>query len=758
MNNKRIGLIVLTTIMVFFVLTAIPVSALYQWEQVSEEGFGDLTNDYAWAMANYTPPGETTEYLYVGTLNSNYSTPPSSTDDGCEVWRTDGTMVDEKYVWEQVVGPNGTQHMILSNIIPAKAGFRQDIPGIRNMIEYDGLLWAGCLGINPPPNPPTNCQIWVTNGTQWKLANLPGFGHDDTSIRGMAVFNGALYVGTQKSSKDGDGANLYKYTGGSISGNLNSVSPAAWTQVFNKTADESEAFGTLIVFGGKLYALGWSGGFVTGSGFGHGCEIYRSADGTNWEEVVGDAAATPRGFGDDYNGAILSATVFQDKLYVGTQNFRDMAEIWRTSNGIDWESVVQYGFLRTNGYIWRLTVYNNKLIAGTMNPFTGCEIWMSETGDLGSFKQMNIHGMNGAMSLPANLGAFIGRDDGPIVPWADQYGVRTVANYQGKLIVGTASWGDWVDRMLSKQTVGKWDDLSGYVGCEIWRTDGTPWDPPETVDVIKTVWDPLAQSWVHELEAPLGDTVRFRCEIKNIDSAEALNNIVIWDFLSHSLEYADNATRDPTCNVEDVLGFGTLLRWDISDTLTPGNSIVIKYDANVIENEHKDVNFVFARGMCGSYWDNDWDYAVISPTLIPTVTSSNVAGVETDTFGLNEDVYCYAENLPANRWVNIYVVVNNDSWEEGDALKDVSDGFETVKTQPDRSLKNTLIWESPLTQGSYDIVIDTNQNEEWDEGEPIDSWATTGFEAVPEFTTIAIPVAAILGLLFFFNRRKQRKE
>ena len=257
----------------------------------------------------------------------------------------------------------------------------------------------------------------------------------------MAVFNGELYVGTQK-SKDGDGANLYKYTGGA--GDINLVNRAAWTQVFSKSADETEAFGTLIVFDGKLYALGWSGGFVTGSGTGHGCEIYRSSDGTNWEEVLGDAAGAgmPRGFGDDSNGAILSATVFDGQLYVGTQNFRDMAEIWRTSDGTNWEPVVQYGFLRTNGYIWRLTVYNNKLIAGTMNPFTGCEIWMSETGDLGSFKQMNIHGMDGAMSLPANLGAFIGRDDGPVVPWADQYGVRTVANYQGKLIVGTASWGD----------------------------------------------------------------------------------------------------------------------------------------------------------------------------------------------------------------------------------------------------------------------------------------------------------------------------
>jgi len=34
----------------------------------------------------------------------------------------------------------------------------------------------------------------------------------------------------------------------------------------------------------------------------------------------------------------------------------------------------------------------------------------------------------------------------------------------------------------------------------------------------------------------------------------------------------------------------------------------------------------------------------------------------------------------------------------------------------------------------------------------------TGYTHVPEFTTIAIPVAAIFGLLFFFNHRKHRKE
>ena len=31
-------------------------------------------------------------------------------------------------------------------------------------------------------------------------------------------------------------------------------------------------------------------------------------------------------------------------------------------------------------------------------------------------------------------------------------------------------------------------------------------------------------------------------------------------------------------------------------------------------------------------------------------------------------------------------------------------------------------------------------------------------ECIPEFSTIALPVASILGLLFFFNHRKRRRE
>ena len=42
--------------------------------------------------------------------------------------------------------------------------------------------------------------------------------------------------------------------------------------------------------------------------------------------------------------------------------------------------------------------------------------------------------------------------------------------------------------------------------------------------------------------------------------------------------------------------------------------------------------------------------------------------------------------------------------------------------------------------------------------EPCDEYTCEGGECIPEFSTIALPVASILGLLFFFNYRKRKRE
>ena len=104
------------------------------------------------------------------------------------------------------------------------------------------------------------------------------------------------------------------------------------------------------------------------------------------------------------------------------------------------------------------------------------------------------------------------------------------------------------------------------------------------------------------------------------------------------------------------------------------------------------------------------------------------------------------------------MVANKDVWTDNDTLTDVSGGYETITTDGDGNIANTKIWNATLTEGDYDIVVDTNQNGEWNTGEPIDSEVDVGFMAVPEFTTIALPVAAVLGLVFLMSRRSRQSR
>lgn len=153
MNRKTSKEMLSMMSIAIIVLSAMPASALYIWDQVNDEGFGDLTNDYAWSMHEYDG------YLYVGTLNTNVSEPPNPMTDGLEIWRSPS---GDPGSWEQVVGPAGTQSIIplIGPALPAKAGFRSFCVGARGMEVHESLLWVGTL------NTVTGCQIWITDSMQ----------------------------------------------------------------------------------------------------------------------------------------------------------------------------------------------------------------------------------------------------------------------------------------------------------------------------------------------------------------------------------------------------------------------------------------------------------------------------------------------------------------------------------------------------------------------------------------------------------------
>jgi hypothetical protein len=96
-------------------------------------------------------------------------------------------------------------------------------------------------------------------------------------------------------------------------------------------------------------------------------------------------------------------------------------QIWRSSDGITWEQVVNNGFGDpTNGEVMRLVVFDNKIYAGTWSSTDthGAEIWSSATGDLGDWTKV-INNGSGNVNNSAIL---------------------TMETFNGYLYAGTYSW------------------------------------------------------------------------------------------------------------------------------------------------------------------------------------------------------------------------------------------------------------------------------------------------------------------------------
>ena len=99
------------------------------------------------------------------------------------------------------------------------------------------------------------------------------------------------------------------------------------------------------------------------------------------------------------------------------------------------------------------------------------------------------------------------------------------------------------------------------------------------IEVDKTVWDPVSETWVKEVTANVGDTLRFKCVINNTASYN-LTNISVSDILSGSLNYSNNATVDGVPMEPDQVSPNEY-EWSFT-TLEPSQTITIEFNASAV--------------------------------------------------------------------------------------------------------------------------------------------------------------------------------
>lgn len=130
---------------------------------------------------------------------------------------------------------------------------------------------------------------------------------------------------------------------------------------------------------------------------------------------------------------------------------------------------------------------------------------------------------------------------------------------------------------------------------------------------------------------------------------------------------------------------------------------------------------------------------IIALLLVPIIQASikpnknNYNTVETvladSNVGFN-DYLCRSQSPLSN--VKLYVVDHKTSWNNGDDFKDTRDQSSDV---PNSRFSNLKIWEKPKI-GTYDLIVDCNNNQKYDEAsEPIYS---TGFIVIAKKGSVSV--------------------
>lgn len=133
-----------------------------------------------------------------------------------------------------------------------------------------------------------------------------------------------------------------------------------------------------------------------------------------------------------------------------------------------------------------------------------------------------------------------------------------------------------------------------------------------------------------------------------------------------------------------------------------------------------------------------------------TIESCDVNGAEKDVFNIVDGLYAKGSGFEPSSQVDIYAVGDIPTYSNGMALgPHLIAGWLDVPTDANGDIIPHIVWTPTLVPGLYDLVVDANGNQVYDEGidavDNNDIIVTAGFFVVPE-----IWLGTIMGLLAMF--------
>jgi hypothetical protein len=276
--------------------------------------------------------------LYVGVGGGVSGVTPS-------VWSTNTPMIASS--WKRVLDF-------------AQPGVDNTNLGVKSMCAYNNRLYVGTQNL-------AGFQVYRSTGgypagnSQWKQVIADGAGDRyNANAQTMKVFRGMLYITSLSlpfltNYDDFKGFEMIRMYPDDrwdlVVGSSDPIDPP------DPSVTRTPISGWTAGFGNPMAFYGWS------------MEVWEG------ELYVGNLDTTVfLRYLEDYPGELpdipnLAEMVAAAKLISG-------CDLWRSADGVNWEPVTINGFRNADNYGFRtMQAVNNGLYLGTANPWTGCEIW-----------------------------------------------------------------------------------------------------------------------------------------------------------------------------------------------------------------------------------------------------------------------------------------------------------------------------------------------------------------------------------------------